>query len=86
MNGPWWETSPLEVDDGKIVPNLNPPLGPSSSSAMDSLKEGCFRPLATRPPLRADPPLLVFEVQGEMGPPPPVLKGLQVELDFVVPD
>ncbi len=74
------------MDDGKIVSNLNPPLDPPSSSAMNSLKDGRFHPFAVGPPLRAYPPPLVFEVEGEMGPAPSILKGFYVYLDVVIPD
>ena len=74
------------MDDGKIVSNLNPTLDPPSSSTMDSLKGGCSHPLAVEPPLRADPPPLVFEVEGEMGPTPSILKGVCLYLDLIIPD
>jgi len=78
MHPLWLEASPLEMDDGKIVADSDPTLDPSPSPAMDPLKDGSCHPLATETPLGADPSPLVFEVEGEMGPTPTVVKGLQV--------
>jgi len=74
------------MDDGKIVPDLDPALDPPSSPTMDSLKYGRCHPLPTESPLRAGPPVLVFEVEGDMGPTPPIVKGFQVQLDLEIPD
>jgi hypothetical protein len=45
---------------------------------MDSLKDGRFHPLPSGTPLTADPSRMVFEVEGEIGPSPSILKGLQL--------
>jgi hypothetical protein len=74
------------MDNGKIVSNLNPSLNPLPSSAMYPLNHGRFFPFAAWIPLRADSFPLVFEVEGEMCPAHPVLKGFQVKLDFIFPD
>jgi hypothetical protein len=74
------------MDDGKIIPDLDPALDPPSSPTMNSLKYGRCHPLATGNPLRAGPSVLVFEIEGEMGPTSPIVKGLQVQLDLEVPD
>jgi hypothetical protein len=74
------------MDDGKIVPNLDPTLYRPSAPAMDSLKDGRFHPFSTGTSLTAYPSRLVFEVEGEIGPSPSILKGLQLQVDFVVSD
>jgi hypothetical protein len=74
------------MDDGKIIPDLDPALDPPSTPTMDSLKYGRCHPLATGSPLRAGPSVLIFEIEGKMGPTPSVAKGFQVGLDLEVPD
>jgi hypothetical protein len=74
------------MDDGKIIPDLDPALDPPSSPTMNSLKYGRCHPLATESSLRAGPSVLVFEIEGEMGPTSSVTKGLQLEIDLEVPD
>jgi len=86
MDGPWGEAFSPEMNDGKIIPDFDPTLDAPSSTAMDSLQDRGFGPLTTGNPLRAHPSSPVSEVKGELGPASSILKGLQVELGFVVPD
>jgi hypothetical protein len=69
---------PLEMDDGKIITDLDPALDPPPSPAMDSLNHGRCHPLAGGSSLRTGPSLPVFEIEGEMGPTRPIVKGFQV--------
>jgi hypothetical protein len=78
MSGLGRRAFPLEMDDGKIITDLDPALDPPPSPAMDSLKHGRCHPLAAGSSLRTGPSLPVFEIEGEMGPTPSIVKGFQV--------